>query len=296
MRVTYNILGIVLAAILSLLGAVELSAQYLPERALVREGNSHFERRNYRTSLNRYQEALERDSTCYEAAYNRANAYHFLKLVNPADSTLKWEVGNEYFEHIAADTLLTRGQRAEVLRNLGESLFTQQKYESALNSFRESLRLNPDDDEVKHNYILTKRIVDQKRKQQQDNQQNNQNQNQDGGGQNQEQNNQNQDQGQDQNQDQNQNQDKNQDKNQDQNQGEDNPEDQPQEQDDEGEPQQQPSEPEEEEGDDQTPPPSGISREEQERMLDAIQAQEDKTQDKLKEGEKAIIIPGKKNW
>ena len=31
-------------------------------------------------------------------------------------------------------------------------------------------------------------------------------------------------------------------------------------------------------------------------MLDAIQAQEDKTQDKLKEGEKAIIIPGKKNW
>lgn len=291
MRVTYNILGIVLAAILSLLGAVELSAQYLPERALVREGNSHFERRNYRTSLNRYQEALERDSTCYEAAYNRANAYHFLKLVNPADSTLKWEVGNEYFEHIAADTLLTRGQRAEVLRNLGESLFTQQKYESALNSFRESLRLNPDDDEVKHNYILTKRIVDQKRKQQ-DNQQNNQNQNQDGGGQNQEQNNQNQDQDQDQDQDQNQNQDKN----QDQNQGEDNPEDQPQEQDDEGEPQQQPSEPEEEEGEGQTPPPSGISREEQERMLDAIQAQEDKTQDKLKEGEKAIIIPGKKNW
>lgn len=289
MRVTYNILGIVLAAILSLLGAVELSAQYLPERALVREGNSHFERRNYRTSLNRYQEALERDSTCYEAAYNRANAYHFLKLVNPADSTLKWEVGNEYFEHIAADTLLTRGQRAEVLRNLGESLFTQQKYESALNSFRESLRLNPDDDEVKHNYILTKRIVDQKRKQQ-DNQQNNQNQNQDGGGQNQDQNNQNQ------NQDQNQDQNQNQDKNQDQNQGEDNPEDQPQEQDDKGEHQQQPSEPEEEEGDDQTPPPSGISREEQERMLDAIQAQEDKTQDKLKEGEKAIIIPGKKNW
>ena len=54
------------------------------------------------------------------------------------------------------------------------------------------------------------------------------------------------------------------------------------------------------EGDDeregQAPPPQGISREEQERMLDAIQAEEDKTQDKLKEGEKVLVIPGKKNW
>ena len=34
----------------------------------------------------------------------------------------------------------------------------------------------------------------------------------------------------------------------------------------------------------------------QERMLNAIQAEEDKTQEKLKEGEKALVIPGKKNW
>ena len=31
-------------------------------------------------------------------------------------------------------------------------------------------------------------------------------------------------------------------------------------------------------------------------MLNAIQAEEDKTQEKLKEGEKALVIPGKKNW
>ena len=31
-------------------------------------------------------------------------------------------------------------------------------------------------------------------------------------------------------------------------------------------------------------------------MLDAIQAEEDKTQDKLKEKKKGILIPGKKNW
>jgi hypothetical protein len=31
-------------------------------------------------------------------------------------------------------------------------------------------------------------------------------------------------------------------------------------------------------------------------MLDAIQAEEDKTQDKLKDKKKALVIPGKKNW
>jgi hypothetical protein len=31
-------------------------------------------------------------------------------------------------------------------------------------------------------------------------------------------------------------------------------------------------------------------------MLNAIQAQEDKTQDKLNDEKRAIVIPGKKNW
>ena len=31
-------------------------------------------------------------------------------------------------------------------------------------------------------------------------------------------------------------------------------------------------------------------------MLDAIQAQEDKTQEKLKEKNKGVVLRGKKNW
>ena len=43
------------------------------------------------------------------------------------------------------------------------------------------------------------------------------------------------------------------------------------------------------------PLPAGISEQEQQQMLDAIQAQEDKTQDKLKE-KQGVIVRGKKNW
>ena len=265
-------------------GVTNVEAQYLRERGLVREGNRNFSRNNYLTSFNRYNSALEHDSTNYEALYNRANAHHQLRRTTPEDSTLVAEHTYRLYEDIAADTLLTATQRAEVLRNLGESLFADEKYEAALNSFRESLRLNPDDKETKYDYILTKRIVDQKRQQQQQNQNQNNNQNQDNQ---QQQNDNNQQNNNQQNQDNNQNQDQNQQQNpeQDNKQGEeqDNGGDEDKS---ENEPQQQP------EGGER---PQQLNSD-QERMLDAIQAEEDKTQDKLKDKKKALIIPGKKNW
>lgn len=265
---------VVVLVVMLFVGADSLSAQYHKERKLVREGNSSFEKNNFNTSYNRYNEALEHDATNYEALYNRANAYHHLRRTNPQDSTLTAETTFRQYEAIAADTLLTKFQRAEVLRNLGESLFSEEKYEAALNAFRESLLLNPDDKETKYDYVLTKRIVDQKRQQpQQENEQNENN-------------------------DQQQNQDNKNDNQQ--NQGDNNQEQQPQNE--EQNPEQNPEQPENEQGEGEDEQGEGEQPQtkelnpDQERMLNAIQAEEDKTQEKLKEGEKALLIPGKKNW
>lgn len=285
-----NYIGVAfIIAMFLLLGTTEAEAQYLRERGLVRQGNSSFERRNYRTSLNRYNQALEHDSTSYEALYNRANAHHQVRRTNPEDSTLKAETTYGYYEQIAADTLLSNQQRAEVLRNLGESLFSDEKYEAALNAFRESLLLNPDDKETKYDYVLTKRIVDQKRQQQQ-NQQNQDNNEQQDNQQDNQQNNQN---------NQNQNQDQEQKQNPDQNQ-DDKPQDNKNEEGDKPEEEQE-NKPQEgdnkpEEGDKPQGDEPRELKSDQERMLDAIQAEEDKTQDKLKEKKRGVVIPGKKNW
>ena len=272
-------------------------AQYFPERKLVRDGNDQFKTRNYNNALKKYDEAYLKDSTKYETLYNRANGYYHKKANTPNDAELTYETSNALYEKIAADTLLTDVQRAEVYRNLGESLFAQQEYEAALNTFRESLRLNPADKETKYNYVLTKRIVDQKRAVQQQNQDQDQNQNQDqnqdqngGGGENNE-NNQNND-----------NSDQNKDQNQDQNGGDDNQQDGEGDGDKEQEGENDPNggnDNREGEGDNEeqngAPQPKELSPE-KERMLDAIQAEEDKTQDKLGEKKRGVIIPGKKNW
>ena len=268
MRVYFShILLLTCAAML--LGMGTASAQLLPERKLVRQGNEQFERRNFNNSLNRYNEALEHAPHSYEAQYNRANAYLQLKLDNPQDSTFSFEISNRYFEQIASNKSLTTEQRGEVLRNLGESLFKQEEYESALNAFRESLKLHPEDAETKRNYVLTKRIVDQKRKQQEQ---------------------QNQDQQQNQDNQQNNNQNQNNDQQQQQNEGNDD-QNKPEEQNEGGD---EPK-PEEQPQSGERPKSEGLNRE-QERMLDVIQGEEDKTQDKLKDAKQGAVVFGKKNW
>lgn len=293
----------------------------------MRDGNEQFDKRNYRRSLESYKSALKHDSTNYEALYNRANAYHHTMYANPNDTTYQASELNALYDNILADTLLSDRQRAEVYRNYGESLFAEENYEAALNSFRESLRLNPNDQETKYNYVLTKRIVDQMRQSRQnqgggnsdnnqDQQQNqNQDQNQGGGGNDNQQQNDNQGEG---NQD-NDNQDKNQD-----NKGDNNPEgnnednndgsneqkdnnqnsgnDKEEQQNDNNSNQQNDQNNNGDNGDngdngqsDAQPERKELSPEQQ-RMLDAMQAQEDKTQEKLKEQKRGVIIPGKKNW
>lgn len=177
-------------------------------------------------------------------------------LGNALYRTEQYDAAAQALQAAAADTLRPAADRAEAYYNLGDVQFRQQKLRESLESFKSALRLNPADEQAKYNYAYVKRLL-----QQQENEDQNQDQ--------QDQQNQNQDQQQDQ-QDQN-----GQDPNQDQ-QPESGEDQQPQ----EGNPQ---------------PQEGRISPQEQERMLEAIQAQEDETQEKLKE-KAGVVVRGKKNW
>ena len=274
---------------------VDAAAQRMPERGLVRKGNRLFAKERYEHSSNAYREALMHDSTSFEARYDLANALIRMAMAdttayaNPEGSAAKMSSGNlqqaeALLQAAAADSLQTAENRAEAYYNLGNAQFVQQKLQDALQSYRRSLVLNPNDMEAKYNYALTKKLLEQ-------NQQNDQNQqNQDN------QNNQNNQDNQNQNQPQNQpqggddNQDKNDQNNDNQNQNQDQNKDNQQGGGDQNEDKkEQPQQPKQ-------PPKSGMSEEQQQQLLNAIQAQEDKTQDKLDEKAKGVIIKGKKNW
>ena len=175
---------------------------------------------------------MEAAPESFEARYNLGNALYKAERFDKAEQTMR---------QAAADTLRTDDERAQAFYNLGNAQFKQQKYKEALESYKQSLRLNPSDQEAKYNYAYTKRLIDE-------------DENGGGGGDDKEQ---------------------------------------------QGDPQQNPAQPDkEQEGDPQGEPqpvPAGISPQEQEQMLDAIQAQEDRTQDKLKE-KQGVVVRGSKNW
>lgn len=228
-----------------LLAAWSASAQHLPERGQVRKGNRHFNKGHYEQSIEHYTKALASAPQNFEATYDLGNALYKSEQFDKAEQTLRTA---------AADSLRTEDERAEAFYNLGNAQFKQEEYKEALESYKQSLRLNPADQEAKYNYAYTKRLLDQQKNKDQDK-----------------------DQPQDQQQDQ---QNQQQDQQQDQQNQQENPADPDKEQEQPAEAQAQ---------------PQGISPQEQERMLDAIQAQEDKTQDKLKE-KQGVVVRGKKNW
>ena len=145
----YKALHILLVMLSVATGA---AAQRMPERAQVRKGTHEYQNGNDEGPIKRYGSALTLAPGQFEATYDLGNALYKAEMYDRAEQTMM---------QAAADTLRSDAERAEAWYNLGNARFKQQKYQEALESYRQSLRLNPDDMEAKYNYAYTKQLVDE---------------------------------------------------------------------------------------------------------------------------------------
>ena len=229
----------------------------------VRRGNRDFRKENYKEAELQYFRALAKDSLSFAANYNMANTLYRQENYDQALKHL------ERLEEVAADSPAA----ADFYYNLGNVAMAKEEYQKAVDAYKKSLLRNPGDVEAKENYIYAKA----KLKEQQDQQQNDQN--------NQDQNNQ--DQNKDQNQDNKDNQNKNDDQNKDQQDQNKDQQDQNQDQQDQKKDQQN-----------QSGSEPKISPQAAQQMLQAIQAKEKETQEKVNK-EKAAALSSRqkeKNW
>ena len=241
------------------LPAVFASAQ--PDRSDVRKGNRGFRKEDWKEAEIDYRKALVKDSTSLAANYNLANTLYKMGDYGQAAK------GYSALKDVAPASDIA----SDWYYNTGNASAQTKDWQAAVEAYRQSLLLNPGDMDAKENYIYAKKMLQNQQQNQDQNKDQNQDQNKD---QNQDQNNQNQDQNKDQNQDQ--NKDQNQDQNKDQNQN--NNQDQNQ----QGQNSQQPK----------------ITPQAAQQMLQAIQAKEKETQEKVKK-EKAEALKSRqkeKNW
>ncbi len=253
--------------VLTILLAFSLSASLWAQtdRSEVRAGNRKFRKSDYKNAEIDYRKALVKDSLSVAGCYNLASTLYRME---------DWDGAKKALEPVK-ETVSGNPNEASYWYNAGDAALQKKDYAAAVDAFKQSLLKAPGDMDAKENYIYAKLMLQ--------NQQNG-----GGGGQNDrnQDKNQNQDQNQNQNQqDQNQNQnqqDQNQDQNKDQNQQNQDQNDQNQ----NNQPQQSP---------DQQPK---ISPQQAQQMLQAIQAKEKETQDKVKK-EKAEALKSRqkeKNW
>lgn len=270
---------------LMLLIAGSASGQKYPERRDIRSGNKLYEKGDYTEAEVAYRRALEKNAESYEANFNLADALYKQK---------RYDEAAQMNAQLAADSAYMENAAAAYF-NQGNALFQQRKLEEALEAYKNCMRLDPNDQQAKFNYAYTKKLLEKDNQNQQQNNQNNQQNNQ------QNQQDQNKDQNKDQNdnqQDQNKNQqDQNKDKNQDQkdqNNNQNDQNDQNQQNDDKSGGQN----PDQQQDQNQQPQPQngGMSREEAERMLDAVQGSEDNTKKKVDTQKVRAVGASGKNW
>lgn len=178
--------GAVTLLLMIILFPAVMSAQN--DRSEVRAGNREFKKGEYREAELDYKRALDVDSSSVTAKYNLGNALYKSESYNEAEL---------YFKGLG-DTLknLSPSKASDYFHNSGNLALKQKKYQEAVDAYKESLRLMPDNMETKSNLAYAQKML-------KDSQQNQQNQQQNQDQQNQEQQNQDKNQ-QDQNQDQNQ--------------------------------------------------------------------------------------------
>ena len=214
---------------------------------LIRQGNQEYEEGNYKDAEVSYIKSQQQKGASYKGVFNMGDASYMQKNYPQAAAAF------DSVSLLSTDSEV----RAQAYYNLGNSLLkyaidsaemASRALPASINAFKESLRLNPGDPDAKYNLAYAQKLLQEQQQQQQNQQQNQQNQDQQDDQQQQQQDQQKQDQ---QNQDQ---------------------QDQQQKQDQQSQDQQQQQ---------QQAQPQQISREDAERMLEAMKNDEKKTLDKV---------------
>ena len=122
---------------------------------LVRKGNEAYKKQQFGDAEKSYDEALKLDSGNTTAAYNLANAK--FRGSNFADAAKQYDA--------AAYRTTNKNVQAQAYNNKGLALIKDKKIEEAVDAFKQSMRLNPGDNEVRENLQKALKELQQKQEQ-----------------------------------------------------------------------------------------------------------------------------------
>lgn len=170
----------IIITIMALLSAVisvaDMQASTRKERQLVSKGNKLYTERKFVEAASAYSEALKENPNSASAQYNLGLAT-MRQVTNPSDTTpaakAKLQAAAKSFESVALRAKDKPGIAAKANYNLGNMAFNTKDYAGAVQHYKQALRIDPDDNNARHNLRIAQKQL------QNQNKDKNKNQNQD---------------------------------------------------------------------------------------------------------------------
>ena len=130
------------------------------KKKLIKEGNKLYNDSSYNMAEMKYRKSLEKDQNYFNAAFNLADAVYKQERYGEASS---------FFESLK-DNARNDLDLAHINHNLGNSLLKEGKLNEAIDAYKNSLRLNSNDDDTRYNLAYAQKMKQQQEQQQNKNQ------------------------------------------------------------------------------------------------------------------------------
>ena len=145
--------------LVALMGFAQTSETKVEEN-LIFDGNELHKSETYAQAEKKYRKALARAPKNTIAQYNLGNT-HF-------DESYYGEAFNAYKS--ATMSAQTKEEKHSALHNMGNVFMNQKDYAKAVETYKEALRNNPKDDQTRYNYALAKELLENENQNQDQNQ------------------------------------------------------------------------------------------------------------------------------
>ena len=132
------------------------------KKTFLRDGNELYTDSSYNEAEMQYRKSLEKDQDYFNASFNLADAIYKQERYGEASALF----------NALKDNAPTENDLAKIYHNLGNSLVKEQKLEKAINAYKRALRINPNDNETRHNLALSTKQKQKQEKQEQENKDN----------------------------------------------------------------------------------------------------------------------------
>ena len=150
------------------------------ERERIREGNKSYHNEQFTEAEIAYRKSLEVNPRSFEGAYDLGNAlYQQQKYPEAAE---QYQLVASQSQRMLSENPANVDRLAQVFHNLGNIGMQGKDYAKSIEAYKQSLRLNPTDNETRYNLALAQKLLEdqdqEEQEEEQEQQQDDQNQDQ----------------------------------------------------------------------------------------------------------------------